>query len=286
MKTIALFAALTALLLTAGCSTSQQGPTTPKPHPEKYALQVVRIEAPVDEKTNPSIQDEFAADLYTRALRSSPKEPNQKFFGTLRAPVNSETTESLPFTRLDTTEATLFNFHMGPSHKIEDLLNDPNATIIEFPIVYAAVGETAINDQTKTISAPKSYEPKMNANGVVGVVYGDETAKIGQYVEATLQKMENGSVTCDLWFYEKSLAGVQKHQVAPATETQAAVTASLPIFKKNEMRTEVPLAPGTWIGMGGLISTKTEDFSSEKSREVEKTTISMSTWVRILPPKE
>jgi hypothetical protein len=50
------------------------------------------------------------------------------------------------------------------------------------------------------------------------------------------------------------------------------------------MKTEVTLAPGDWITMGGLINEKTEDFSSEK-KVLQKTTRTKTFLaIRILPP--
>ncbi len=223
MKKPLLFITLPALLFIAGCSTTT-APTTPAPHPDKYALQIIRIEIP-------------ASDTKSTSL-----------------------------------------FVPVPTKDIETLLSDPNATITEFPIVYAAIGETAINDQTETISAPESYEAKANTNGVVSVVYSAGTTKVGRYVEMTLQKVEDSEATCDLWFYEKTLRGMHKYDVAPATENQEAVTASLPMFKVLETKTEVTLVPGAWISMGGLTGTKKEGDQSTP------TTIYFA--IRILPPQE
>lgn len=167
------------------------------------------------------------------------------------------------------------------SDDIEELLKTPDAVITEFPIVYAAIGETATNDQTEPISSPKTYKPTTDTNGVVSVVYSNEIAKVGRYVEMTLKKVENDCATCDLWFYAKSLAGMQKYEVASATETQACVTAALPIFKKWEVKTTTSLSPGMWLNMGGLISEKVENRTSGK---VEKTRIIKASFVRILPP--
>lgn len=117
---------------------------------------------------------------------------------------------------------------------------------------------------------------------MVRVVYSDDTARIGQYVEITLQKVKNNAATCDLLFYEKTLRGTQKYDVAPATETQAAVTAALPMFKKHKVNTTITTTLGSWLPMGGLIGEKTEPLSSEKT---VKTKTNISTWTRILPPK-
>jgi len=222
MKKSLLLITLSALLFIAGCSTTSV-PSTPKPHPEKYALQILKIGVP-----SPGT-----------AMKSSIMLPQD----------------------------------------IDALLKNPSATISEFPIVYAAVGETAINDQTETLSFPTIYEPQTDSNGVVSVVYNHhKDIKIGQYVEMTLQKVESGQATCDLWFFDKSLAGSFTYEVAPATKVQDAVTATLPKFKALETKTEVTLVPGAWISMGGLTGTKKEGDQSTP------TTIYFA--IRILPPQK
>jgi len=224
MKKSLLLTSLIALLFIAGCSTTTI-PSTPTPHPEKYALQIIRIDVPAD----------------------------------------SAETSSL--------------FKPAPAKNVEDLLNNPKAVVTEFLVTYAALGETAINDQTEALSFPTMYEPQTDSNGVVSVVYNHhKDIKIGRLVEMTLQKVENGQVTCDLWLYEKTLRGMQKYNAAPATETQDAVTASLPIFRALETKTKMTLALGAWISMGGLTSTKKEGDDS----------ITTTTYfaIRTLPPKD
>lgn len=175
------------------------------------------------------------------------------------------------------------SFTPAPTRDIEALLKNPQATVTEFPIVYAAIGETAINDQTESISFPESYELITNTNGVVSVVYNQhKDIKIGQYVELTLQKVENGNATCNLNFYERLLQGMQTYAVVPATKTQDAVTASLPIFKSVRMKTKMTLAPGTWISMGGLVG---ETVKKVNTKEETKTVMERHLFVRILPPK-
>ena len=162
---------------------------------------------------------------------------------------------------------------------IETLLSDPNATITEFPIAYAGLEETGINDQTESRSLPYTYTPQPDINGVISVSYSNRLVKLGQYIEVTLQKLENSQATCDLKFYERTLRGMQKYDVAPVTDAQAAVTAFMPIFKCFKMDTSVTLALDSWISMGELIKEQ-----SISSGEVVKTR--MSTWIRILSPQE
>lgn len=245
MKKITLFTALTALLFVAGCSTTTTL-TTPEQHPEKYALQIIRIEVPV-----------------------------------------SDTYEKLSLCDMVSgfSEDMDMDMYTDMDMDMDSLLKNPDAVITEYPIAYAAVGETGINDQTETVSMPESYEPKVDTNGVMTVVYQNKDIKLGQYVEMTLRKVENGAATCDLWFYEKSLQGMQQYSVAPAAETHAPVKASMPVFKKREMKTKITLAPGNWMSMGGLINEKTEDFSSGKKAAPKTTRTETVLAIRILPPK-
>ncbi len=265
MKKSLLLITLSALLFITGCSTTSV-PSTPKPHPEKYTLQILLIEVPVDEDTIKS----FDAECNARSKNLVPLPT----FKTLKA---------VPTTQAGDTEDSLLNRPKIFNKNVEELLNDPNATITELPVVYAAIGETAINDQTKTISAPKNYELKTNTTGVISVVYDNGTAKVGKYVEITLQKVEDGEATCDLWFFDKSLAGSFKYEVAPATKSQDAVTAFMPKFKALEMKTQVALIPGNLISMGGLIGTTIHNMNTE---EETKTAVEKYTFIRILPPQK
>jgi len=231
---------LPTLLFITGCSTTTV-PSAPKPHPEKYALQVILIEVPGElANSSPITQGEKSYFLTT---------PDAKAAALARIPP-----------------------------QVTELLENPDAKISEYPVVYATVGETAINDQTETLSFPTTYEPQADSNGVVSVVYNHhKDIKIGKYTEWAPKKIENGAVTGDLWFYEKTLLGMQKYDVAPANGSHAPVSASLPIFKAREMKTKVTLVPGAWISMGGLTSTKKEGD--------ESTTTTTYFAIRTLPPK-
>lgn len=157
---------------------------------------------------------------------------------------------------LPDTHTSLSSYAMI-SDDAESLLKNPAAIITEFPVIYAAVGETAINDQTETITFPNIDEP----------------AKVGRYVEMTLQEVENGMASCDLWFFDKTLQGMQK---TGAT--------SKPVFENREMKTQIALAPRTWLSMGGVTREETENFSSgEKAPPKVKRTKEVL-FIRILPP--
>ncbi len=221
MKKPLMLTTLITLLFITGCSTTT--PSNPKPHPEKYALQVILIE--------------------------------------------------IPETGTESTSA----YTTVPTKTVDELQNNPEAVITEFPIVYAAVGETAINDQTEPLTAPYNYKLKTDTNGVISVIYENKTVKIGKHTEWTLQKIENGDVTGDLWFFDKSLAGSFTYEVAPATKAQDAVTATLPKFKIVEFKTKISLAPGSWVSMGGLLGGTAKNT---------QTAVEKHTFIRILPPQK
>ena len=139
MQKSALFIALTALLLIAGCSTPIV-PSTPKQHPDKYALQILRIEVPINESGAKSLRNQQSVLLSNK---------NESTF-LLPKPIKSN-----PVNQVSDTGDPLLNMLRASYKNIEELLNDPNATITEFPIVYAGIGETAITIKQKRFSHPK-----------------------------------------------------------------------------------------------------------------------------------
>ena len=145
--------------------------------------------------------------------------------------------------------------HQFSHDEIEALLKNPKAVLTEFPVVYAAVGETVVNDQTKKIPAHETYEVKADTNGVIEVVYIDGTVRVGRSAEITIQKVENSHATCVLNLYANSLSGTQEFAVAPATETRKSVTASLPLFKRKSMKTTMDIPLETWRSAGSIMQT-------------------------------
>ncbi|MDH3346021.1 MAG: hypothetical protein OEL75_02435 [Kiritimatiellaceae bacterium] len=147
IKTTLTFTTFSTLLFIAGCSTPTLDPLTPKQHPEKYTLQILRIETPIDERSTEPILDE-----------------NNE-----RATEPSCVYSAPQITDLFTTNA--LQSVSGPC--IETRLSHPDVTMTEFPTVYANIGETAINDQTEPTSFPSIYTPEIDTNGDISVVYGN-----------------------------------------------------------------------------------------------------------------
>lgn len=137
---------------------------------------------------------------------------------------------------------------------IEDLLKNRKSVVTEFPVVYAAVGETAITDQTDSITFPNNVKP----------------AKIGCYVKATIQKAEKGTVSCDLDVFNQTLQGMEQTGAVPT-----------PVLKQQSIKTHVTLALEDWMSMGGLIGETVKDMNTGKKT---KTAMEKHLFVRILPP--
>lgn len=169
-------------------------------------------------------------------------------------------------------------FSEGP----DELFKTPGAVVTEYPIVYAAVGETAVNDQTETVAAPRTYSIITNTAGQLDVAYSKETTQVGFYSEMTVQFADNGSATCAVKFSQNKCIGMPEHEAVPATENQKAVTASMPIFQGTGVETEIALAPGYWLAMGGCTHESIKDFNTGTA---EKTRTKTLTAIRLIPPK-
>lgn len=202
MKKTTFFTALIALLLTAGCSTTTTTTTTtlstPEPHPEKYALQVISIEVPL-----PDTYDSLSS-------------------------------------------------YAAVSDDVDTLLKNPQAVITEFPIVYAAVGETGMNDR----------------NGNRHITFDEETTELGYAVEFTVKEVENQAVEVCIIAKKTELGGMQKRE---GKEPR-------PLFKRTGLDTEILLNTGVWVLMGGAISEKTDTAKSKRTKRV--------TAIQILPPAD
>jgi hypothetical protein len=220
----------------------------------------------------------FVAGCSTPSAPATPSTPKQK-----------PGKYALQFIRIEVplpdTHTTLSSYAMV-SDDIDGLLKSPEAVIIEYPIVYAAVGETTVNDQTTPYRSFQTYEVEADEKGNPKVVYGDEeVVGLGRFVEFTVNGVENGMVSYHVVARDTELAGMQKYDTGVPDENQKKLTASLPVFKKTGIDTEMTQTPGEWIGMGGLTQEKTENFSSGKKSPPKIKRTKKVSFIRIIPPK-
>jgi len=133
----------------------------------------------------------------------------------------------------------------------DELLYDGSNTLTQYPILYAAAGSAVTNDQTTSVSFPEDYE----------VVDGktipkEKVCKLGLSIVVEISKIENDVANLHLHFSKKNHTGYDESTAQDGTQIK------MPIFETREMDTNVSLALGHWIVLGGL-----SDGSSE-GREV------------------
>ena len=164
---------------------------------------------------------------------------------------------------------TTSTFTPAPPVDVDALLKNPKTSITEFPIVYAAVGETATNDQTKPYLLPDTYEIH-DKDGQLLLTSGDEIARIGRSVEFTVFEIKDGLVSYQMKVDDHTVNGSHHYDLADKKSGKT-VAVSLPSFNTKKIDTKMKQYPGNWISMGGLTTTSntTSYFA-----------------VRILPPQE
>jgi hypothetical protein len=228
----------------AGCSTN---PTNLKPVKDKYTFQALYISLSATD-ADPSASS-FATTQAVSGFHSSDESVLPMSFP---QPYTQEEIEAL-------------SISMRPSQEeIEALLKKPNAEIIEFPIVYAGIGETVTNAQTEV------FQSVLDASVVEGkVVYETEPINVGTSTSLTINKvLESGAINCDLEIYHCRLTGVDHYTLEEKFDVE------IPYFEIRSVNTEITLNPNSWLTMGGLIS-QHDDGTKTQSL----------IYVRVLPPK-
>jgi type II secretory pathway component GspD/PulD (secretin) len=123
---------------------------------------------------------------------------------------------------------------------------------------------------------PTTYEVGGNEGTIIHVKYVDFAEKLlGVELEVT-PKVDGDQIGLALNPKVSELLGWQNYQVAPANSAysyyqlginqqfnHAPINARLPIFKRREIKTEVTIADGATMGMGGLINEKVEKYEDK-----------------------
>ncbi|NOU36827.1 MAG: type II secretion system protein GspD [Kiritimatiellaceae bacterium] len=138
------------------------------------------------------------------------------------------------------------------------------------------------SDKKATIRAgqlhyfPKTYEVGGNEGTIVHVKYdGFEEKLLGVELDVT-PKVDGDQITLSLNPKVSELISWQTYRIAPANSAYSyyqlginqqfehdAITARLPIFKRREVKTQVTIADGATMGMGGLINERIEKFEDK-----------------------
>ena len=216
--------------LISGCSTT---PSSPKPHKTKYAFQCLEVKAP----------ESLVQELTTNKVAEN--------YGELKK-------DNLFGQKNVTIPASITLTHA----QIEELIKRPNIEITEFPIVYAGLGESVTNDQTKSVSLPEDYDI---VDGKV--VVKEKICKLGCFTSVAIDKIENGAVSYHLNIIHKELVGFDEYK------TENGISVKMPFFEGRAVDTDLTQQPNSWIVMRGLVDEKPD---GKKMNQI--------ICVRIIPP--
>ncbi|MFA5687859.1 MAG: hypothetical protein WC959_01720 [Kiritimatiellales bacterium] len=171
----------------------------------------------------------------------------------------------------------LENNGSNPLEVLISALDQSSGTdVLSAPRVVTKSGETAKIRVGEIHYFPEIYEVGANEGNIVHVKYEDFAEKLlGVELEVT-PKIDGDQISLGLNPKINELRGWQNYTIAPANSAYTyyqfrvgfefehdAVIAKLPVFKKREIKTEVTIADGSTIGMGGLINEKIESYKDK-----------------------
>jgi len=146
-----------------------------------------------------------------------------------------------------------------------DVLSAPSITTLSGEAATIVVGERHFY--------PEVYETGGTAGTMVHVKYKDFGEKILGVEMGVTPTINNDEIKMKINPRITELLGWEKYQLAPANSSYTyyqqrigqqfehdPVVAKLPIFKRREIKTEISVANGATIGLGGLIGEKIEAF--------------------------
>ena len=125
--------------------------------------------------------------------------------------------------------------------EVEEVINHPEATIIEYPIVIAGVGESVTNDQTKSVLFPEDYSI---VDGKA--VAKEKTEQMGYMVSIRFNEIKDGIISYHLNTYFKEFFGYD------AYEAEKGISVEMPYFDSRSIDTDLSQKINTWTLLGGL----------------------------------
>ena len=147
-----------------------------------------------------------------------------------------------------------------------DVLSAPSVTTLSGQQAVITVGERHFY--------PEVYEAGVSQGTMLHVKYEDFKEKILGVEMTVTPTIKGDDIQMKINPKITELLGWQKFQLAPADSSytyyqyrvgllfsHSNIVAQLPIFNRREVKTEVSVASGSTIGMGGLIGEKMEAFS-------------------------
>lgn len=145
--------------------------------------------------------------------------------------------------------------------------------VLSSPRIVAVNGETATIRIGELHNYPEVYEDGVSGAAVLHVRYEDFEEKLLGVEMTVTPRVKGNEIRLKINPKITDLVGWQGFELAPADSCynyyqkslgneylHEAVVARLPIIKRREIETDVSVTSGSTIGLGGLISEKTEAF--------------------------
>ena len=220
--------------------------------------------------------------IFDDALRTVPYvQPNSLGAGSFAGSALSATGwNTYRFEDTFSSSADTLNLEHGGSTPLDIVISaldqSSGADVLSAPRVVTRSGEEAVIRVGEKHYYPEVYEPDASGGNIVHVVYDDWEEKL-LGIELTVTPQVDGSqIEMELAPTILELQGWQTYDVAPGNSSytwyqyriaqvysHGDIQAQLPIFSKRSMETEVTIADGATIAMGGLINEKKESFEDK-----------------------
>ena len=230
---------LFAVALFVGCSTT---PSSPKPDKTKYAFQCLQVTAPDSLVQKMTFNTNAVVESYSPLKKENLLGKQERLSG--------EKECSTPAV-LNLTDS-----------QIEGILKSPDVEVHKFPVVYADLGESVTNDQTKSVSLPEDYEV---VDGKA--VAKEKICKLGDFTSVRVDKIENGAISYHLTVSHRELVGFDEYKIEHGLEVK------MPFFEARSIDTSLTQQPNSWSVIGGFVHQKSD---GEKMHQM--------ICVRVIPP--
>lgn len=159
---------------------------------------------------------------------------------------------------------------------ISALDQSSGADVLSAPRVVTKSGEEATIRVGQLHTYPEVYEPNASGGNIVHVKYEDWEEKLLGVELSVTPQVDGDQIEMELNPKITELQGWQTYDVAPADSSYTwyqyriglkfyhdAIQAHLPIFRVRNIETEVTIADGATIGMGGLVNERVESFEDK-----------------------
>ncbi len=216
--------------------------------------------------------------LFDDALRSVPfTQPDSLGAGSTAASGNWST---FLFENTFSDDAAQMKLEYSGSHPMDILINaldqSSGSDVLSAPRIVTKSGEEATIRVGEKHIYPEVYEPNASGGNIVHVKYEDWEEKLLGVELSVTPQVDGDQIEMELNPKIIELQGWQNYEVAGANSSYTwyqyriglqfsheAIQAQLPIYRKREIETEVTIADGATIGMGGLINEKVESYEDK-----------------------